>query len=138
MNKTLLVGRLGQDPELRNTNGGLAICNLNVATNEKTKDQDGNWTDATEWHKVTVFGKQAESCNTYLAKGSTVAVVGKNKTSQWTDKDGNTRYTTQVVADHVEFVGSKKDNQTQSPTHTPQAQQQSMPAYGPGEGVIPF
>lgn len=103
MNKVLLLGNLGRDPELRNTNGGTTVCNFSLAINERKKI-GGEWQDHTEWVNVVVFGKTAENCNQYLAKGRQALVEGRLQTRKW-EKDGVTRYSTEVIADRVQFVG---------------------------------
>jgi len=110
VNKVILVGNLGADPEMRHANSGTAIANLRIATSERRKDRDGNWGDHTEWHTVTAFGKTAEACGRFLAKGRQVYVEGKLRTRKWQDKDGRDRWSTEVVADAVQFLGGKGEN----------------------------
>lgn len=105
VNKVIIVGNLGKDPEVRFTPGGKALARFPVATSERWTDQDGNRQERTEWHNVVVWGKQAESCGQYLAKGRQVYVEGSLRTRQYDDKDGNRRYTTEVVARDVRFLG---------------------------------
>ncbi len=106
VNKVFIMGNLGQDPDLRHTaNSNTAVCTLRIATNERKKDQSGNWTDHTEWHSVVVFGNSAENCGKYLKKGRTVFIEGKLQTRKWQDKEGKDRYSTEVIADRIEFVG---------------------------------
>ena len=107
MNKVIIWGRLGADPEVKSTQNGGTVCNLRVATNERTKDKDGNWGDHTEWHRVTVFGKSAENCGQYLSKGKTVLLEGKLRTNKWQAKDGSDRWTTEVIAFNVTFTSPK-------------------------------
>lgn len=107
MNDVTLIGNLGGDPELRYTNGGAAVCNFKLATNERFTDKDGNKQEQTEWHRIVVWGKQAEVCEKYLSKGKQVAIKGQIKTREWEDKDGNRRYTTEITARHVEFLGER-------------------------------
>lgn len=101
LNKVILIGNLGADPEVRFTGSGKAVANLRIATTEK-------WTggENTEWHRVVVFGTQAETCKEYLSKGRQVYVEGRIQTRQWDDKDGNKRYTTEIVAQRILFLGS--------------------------------
>ena len=106
LNEVTLIGHLGQDPELNHTGGGNPVCNLSVATNRVWYDKDKQKKEETEWHKVTVWGKQAESCKEYLSKGKLVAVKGRIATRKWEDKDGQTRYTTEIVSDRVVFLSS--------------------------------
>lgn len=105
VNKVIIVGNLGKDPEVRFTPGGKALARFPVATSERWTDQDGNRQERTEWHNVVVWGKQAETCGQYLAKGRQVYVEGSLRTRQYDDKDGNRRYTTEVVARDVRFLG---------------------------------
>lgn len=105
LNKVFLLGRLGADPELRYSASQMPICNLRIATNERKKTADGNWEEVTEWHSVVTFGKTAENCSQYLAKGRQAFVEGKLSTSKWQDKDGNDRYKTEIIANNVTFVG---------------------------------
>ena len=105
VNKAILVGNLGQDPEMRTTGSGTTVSNLRVATTDRRKDRDGNWTDHTEWHNVVVFGKTAENVGRYCKKGKQLYIEGRIQTRKWQDRDGNNRYSTEVVADQVRFLG---------------------------------
>lgn len=107
VNKVFLLGNLGQDPELRYTQSQSAVCTLSLATGERRKNAEGEWVDHTEWHSVVVWGKQAENCGKYLSKGSQAHIEGRLQTRKWQDKDGNDRYTTEIVATQINFVGSK-------------------------------
>lgn len=104
VNKAIVVGNLGADPEIRYTQSGAAVCNLRVATNEVWTDKEGTRNERTEWHRIVVFGKQAENCEKYLEKGRQVYVEGRIQTQEWEDRDGNTRYTTEIVATTVQFL----------------------------------
>lgn len=104
LNKAMIIGNLGADPDVRFTNSGTPVCDLSVATNEKWKDKSGQKQERTEWHKVTVFGKTAENCGKYLKKGRQVYVEGRIQTEQWEDRDGNKRYTTKIIAQNVTFL----------------------------------
>lgn len=108
MNKVILIGHLGADPEVRYTQGGDAVCNLRLATNERYRDRDGNWTDRTEWHRVVVFGNQAEHCREYLRKGRLVSVEGSLQTREWQDNAGQRRFSTEVKAFRVDFLGGRE------------------------------
>ena len=110
VNKVILIGNLGQKPEVTNSNSGLAICKLRIATSDRRKDSNGDWNNATERHSVVVFGNQAESCGKYLDKGSQVFAEGRLQTNKWEDKEGNTRYTTEVIANQIKFL-SKSGNE---------------------------
>lgn len=100
LNSVHLIGGLGQDPEIRTTQSGTKVANLSVATSSRQKQGD-EWVPKTEWHKVVVFGKTAEFCENYLAKGRTVFIDGRIQTRPWEDKDGNKRYTTEIVANII-------------------------------------
>lgn len=104
--KTIIIGRLGQDPELRYTQGGTPVANMSLATDESYTDQQGNRQKQTEWHKVVTWNKQAETVSNYLAKGRKVLVEGRLQTQKWQDNQGQNRYTTQIKADRVVFMDS--------------------------------
>ena len=114
MNVVIISGNLGANPEVRATASGLAVANLSVATNERVK-QDGEWADHTEWHRITVFGKQAEVCGKFLAKGSKVTVQGKLRTRKFTDKNGQDKWTTEILADSVEFMSQAQTSSEPAP-----------------------
>ena len=107
VNKVILIGNLGQDPELRYTGSGTAVCNLRLATNESYKDSNGELVDKTEWHSVVAWARLAEICGEYLKKGSQVYFEGSLQTRQWEDKDGQTRYTTEIKAREMMMLDSK-------------------------------
>lgn len=107
VNKAILVGHLGKDPELRYTQNQHPVCSFSIATNDRRKDQSGEWTDHTEWHNIVVWGKVAENCSRYLKKGRQVYIEGRLQTRKWQDKEGRDRYTTEIVAQTVQFLGSK-------------------------------
>lgn len=108
VNKVILIGNLGRDPELRYTQGGGPVASLSVATTRKWKNKQSNeLVEETEWHRVSVFGQQAEHCNNYLSKGRMVYVEGRLRTRSYDDKDGIKRYSTEIVADNVVFLGGK-------------------------------
>lgn len=104
LNKAMLIGRLGQDPEIRYTQGGAAVCNFTLATNETWNDKSGNKQEKTEWHRIVVFGKQAENVAKYLKKGRQAYVEGRLQTRDWEDRDGNKRQTTEITAQTVQFI----------------------------------
>ena len=108
INKVILVGNLGRDPELRYTPGGQAVANFTLATSESFTNKDGKREDRTEWHRVVVWGKTAEHCTNYLAKGRQVYIEGRLQTREWEDKDGQKRRTTEVVAQTVQFLGKRE------------------------------
>ncbi len=104
VNKAILVGRLGGDPEIRHTQGGNTVCNFRIATDERWTDKSGQKQEKTEWHRIVVWGKQAESCGQYLQKGRQVYVAGSIETREWTDKNGQRRWTTEIKARNVRFL----------------------------------
>lgn len=106
VNKVILIGRLGNNPEIRYTPSGAAVANFNVATNENWTDKSGQKQERTEWHRVVVWGKIAQLCGEYLAKGRQVYLEGRLQTRQWQDKEGVTKYTTEVIASTVQFLGA--------------------------------
>ncbi len=108
INKVILVGNLGQDPETRYMPSGGAVTNISVATSESWKDkQTGEQKDRTEWHRVAMFNRLAEVAAEYLRKGSQVYIEGKIRTRKWQDKDGNDRYTTEIIADEMQMLGGR-------------------------------
>ncbi|MBT4792090.1 MAG: single-stranded DNA-binding protein [Halobacteriovoraceae bacterium] len=108
VNKVILLGRLGQDPELKYTPSGAAVCNFSLATTESWNDKSsGQKQERTEWHRVVVWGKLAELCNQYLAKGRQAFVEGRLQTRSWDDKSGQKRYTTEINATTVQFIGGQ-------------------------------
>jgi single-strand DNA-binding protein len=116
VNKVVLVGHLGGDPETRFTPSGAAVANFNLATNESWKDANGDFQDKTEWHRCVMFGKSAELAGNLLKKGQLVFTEGKLQSRNWEDKDGIKRYTTEVVCEMFTMLGRKMDNEnSQSP-----------------------
>ena len=105
VNKAIIIGNLGRDPEVRFTSGGRAVAKFSVATTERWTDQQGQRQEKTEWHNIVVWGKQAETCGQYLSKGRQVYVEGRITTRSYDDKEGNKRYTTEIVARDVRFLG---------------------------------
>lgn len=126
-NLVILLGNLGADPELRYTTNQTPVCNFNIATTESWTGNDGQKQEKTEWHRIIVWGKLAENCSKYLAKGRSVLVEGKLQTRKWTDKENVERYTTEIVAHNVTFVGAKpkEDGEGQQQGGGRPAQQQS-------------
>lgn len=115
VNKTIILGRLGQDPEIRNTASGAAVANLSIATSESWKDKtSGEKKEKTEWHRVVLFNRVAEVARDYLKKGSQVYIEGKLQTRKWQDNDGNDRYTTEIVGNELKMLGSKSESTTAS------------------------
>ncbi len=114
LNKVMIIGRLGQNPEKRYTSSGEPVTTFSVATSEFSRDKEGNRQEKTEWHRIVVFGKSAESCSTYLAKGSLAYIEGRLQTNKWQDKQGNDRYTTEIIANNVRFLDKKGENSEQN------------------------
>jgi single-strand DNA-binding protein len=104
-NKIILVGNLGRDPELRYTPQGTPVCSFSMATNERRKDRSGEMQDQTTWFRVTLWGRQAETASQYLTKGRPVYIEGRLRVEEWTDRDGKTRYTLEVHATDMQFIG---------------------------------
>ena len=107
VNKAIIVGNLGNDPEMRTTQGGSQVANFNVATNERFKDGSGEWQERTEWHKIVAWGRTAEICGQYLSKGRSVYIEGRIQTRKWEDKEGQTRYTTEIVCQNMQMLGGR-------------------------------
>jgi len=143
INKVILIGNLGRDPELRYTQGGSAVTNFTLATNEKWRDKDGNNQERTEWHRIVVWGRSAENCAQYLQKGSSVFVEGRLQTREWEDKEGHKRQTTEINAASVQFLsgrgggagGASGGGPTGGPTGGPGG---GGPGPGPSGDDIPF
>jgi len=109
VNKVILLGNLGRDPETRYTTGGDAVTNLNIATSEQWKDKSGEKQERTEWHRVVLFGRQAEIAGEYLKKGRSVYIEGRLQTKKYTDKDGVEKYSTEIVGDRMQLIGGARD-----------------------------
>ena len=107
VNKVILIGNLGKDPEVRNLPDGGSITNFSIATTDSWKDKSGEKQEKTEWHRISTFQKLAEICGTYLKKGSQVYIEGRLQTRKWTDKDGAEKYSTEVIADKMQMLGAK-------------------------------
>lgn len=117
VNKVILIGHLGKDPEMRYTAAGLAVANITVATNEYSKDkQTGEKVEKTEWHRVVFFDKLADIVGQYLRKGSLVYLEGKLQTRKWQDKDGSDRYTTEIIGSDMQMLGGKGETSSYSPS----------------------
>lgn len=110
VNKVILVGNLGNDPEVRYMPNGNAVANLSIATSESWKDQQGQLQEKTEWHKVTMYRRLAEIAGEYLKKGSQIYLEGKLQTRKWQDQQGNDRYTTEVIADQLQMLGGRNES----------------------------
>ena len=141
INKVIIVGNLGQDPETRYMPSGSAVTNMTVATNESWKDkQTGEQKERTEWHRVAMFGRLAEIAAEYLRKGSQVYIEGKLRTRKWQDKQGNDRYTTEIIADEMQMLGGRSGGGGGQPMSS-QSSEPSGPAPAPSDDFdddIPF
>ncbi|MFA9409493.1 MAG: single-stranded DNA-binding protein, partial [Candidatus Dadabacteria bacterium] len=107
VNKVMLIGNLGRDPEIRYTTGGQAVANFTLATTEKYTNKAGEKQEDTEWHRIVAWGRLAEICGEYLSKGRMIYIEGSIKTRSWEDKEGNTRYTTEIVARNMQMLGGQ-------------------------------
>ena len=108
INKVILVGNLGADPDSRTTPGGLTVTNFNLATSDRRKDkQSGDWVEETEWHRIVMFDRLAETAREYLRKGSQVYIEGRIQTRKWQDKEGKDRYTTEIIAREMQMLGGR-------------------------------
>ncbi len=108
INKVILIGNLGRDPELRYTQSGQAVCNFSLATTEKYKDKSGQLQESTEWHRIVAWGKTGELCSQYLAKGRSVYIEGRLQTREWENKEGQKQRTTEINANTVQFLGGPR------------------------------
>lgn len=139
LNKAILIGNLGKDPETRYAPNGDAVCNITVATTETWKDkQTGEKKEATEWHRVVFFGRLAEIAAQYLRKGSQVYVEGRLQTRKWQDKDGGDRYTTEIRGDEMKMLGSKADGASAPQPARQQPSRAPAPSGDLGDDDIPF
>jgi len=138
VNKVILIGNLGNDPETSYMQSGSAVTKLSVATSESWKDKDGNQQERTEWHRVVFFNRLAEVAGEYLSKGSKIYVEGQLRTNKWQDKDGNDRYTTEVIGREMQMLDSRGQGQSQqqsSPSVTEVSNTSSVDDF---EDDIPF
>jgi len=107
VNKAILIGNLGKDPELRYTPSGQAVASFPLATTERYKDKDGNWQERTDWHNIVVWGRQGETTKEYLSKGRSAYIEGRIQTRSYDDRDGNKKWITEIVASRVQFLGGR-------------------------------
>jgi single-strand DNA-binding protein len=138
VNKVILVATMGKDPEIRYMNNGDAVANLSMATSDNWKDKSGDKQERTEWHRVVMFGIQAEIAGEYLKKGSQVYIEGRLQTRKWTDKSNVEHYTTEIVADRMQMLGGKSSasNNASKPSNKSQSNQGGFEAMD--EDLIPF
>jgi single-strand DNA-binding protein len=121
LNKVMLIGNLGKDPEVRFTASGQAVASFSLATSEKFKGKTGEWEERTEWHNITLWGKLAEIAGEYLSKGKTVYIEGRLQTRKWQDKSGNDRYTTDIVGDKMQMLSAKGERSSSEPSSAPKS-----------------
>lgn len=145
VNKVILIGNLGNDPDMRYLPSGDAVANLSIATTDKYKDKNGEMQEVTEWHRVSFFGKTAEICGQYLKKGSSVYVEGSIRTRKWQDKEGNDRYTTEIRGDRMQMLGARPSGGTADMDSAPRTasrpssnSQSPAPASSGGSGFDDF
>ena len=138
VNKVILVGNLGADPEIRYMPNGDAACNCNLATTESWKDKNGEKKEKTEWHKVSFFGKLAEIAGEYLKKGSSCYVEGKLQTRKWQDKEGNEKYTTEIIADRMQMLGEKSGTKEERPAAPKRVEKPTGGGFDDMEDSIPW
>lgn len=115
INKVILIGNLGKDPEVRHLDNGVKVTRFSLATTESYKDRDGNRKEQTEWHNIVLWRGLAEVAERFLKKGNTIYIEGKIRNRQWEDKEGKTRYTTEIQADNMTMLGGRKDNASAAP-----------------------
>ncbi|MFC1608409.1 single-stranded DNA-binding protein [Candidatus Latescibacterota bacterium] len=132
LNKVILIGNLGADPEIKYAASGTAIANLRLATSENRKNREGEWEDITEWHRITMFGKQAETCKDYLRKGSKIYIEGRIQTRSWDDKNGQKQYMTEIVGNTMIMLDSRGQDSSQQGSNYQKPQQD-----GGGSGKAP-
>jgi single-strand DNA-binding protein len=140
LNKVMLIGNLGKDPEVRYTTSGTAVASFSIATTERFKNKNGEWEEKTEWHNITLWSRLAEIAGEYLAKGRTVYIEGRLQTRKWQDRDGRDRYTTEIVGEKMQMLGGKGEGGGRArTTEEPSYEQPSYeePAFNPDDD-IPF
>ena len=135
VNKVILIGNLGKDPEVRYLDSGVAVANFSVATTESYKNKEGERVSQTEWHNIVLWRGLAEVAEKWLKKGSSVYIEGKIRSRKWEDKEGNTRYTTEILADNMTMLGKKEDSSAEKTETTPE--QESIPQEEKGDD-LPF
>jgi len=129
LNKVILIGNLGRDPEARFTQDGTCVCNVNMATTERFKTRNGERQERTEWHRVVLWGKLGEIANQYLHKGSKVYIEGKIETRKWQDRDGNDRYTTEIRAHEMKMLDGRSEGGMSAAPRPAAQQQPQQPSY---------
>ena len=134
VNRVMLIGNLGADPELRHTPNQTAVATLSVATKEVRNDRDGNRQEFTEWHRIVVWGRQAENAAKYLSKGRAVFIEGRLQTRSWEDKNGVKRYSTEIVAQNLQFLGGGRDAGAGQQSYESRNTQRANDSYGQQSG----
>lgn len=139
VNKVIIIGNVGANPEVRYTPSGSAVANFNVATNEAWKDSNGNQQERVEWHRIVAWGKLGEICGEYLKKGSHIYLEGRLRTRSWEDQNGNKRYTTEILASDIQML-DKKPQAAAEEVEVPSAASQSSggPSAAVGDDDLPF
>ena len=137
VNKVILIGNLGKDPEVRYLDSGVAVANFSLATTENYKNKEGERVSQTEWHNIVLWRGLAEVAEKWLKKGSSVYVEGKIRNRKWEDKEGNTRYTTEILGDNITMLGKKNDNSSDAPESTVTTTEESIPEAEKGDD-LPF
>jgi len=140
LNKVMLIGNLGKDPEVRYTGAGTAVASFSLATSEKFKNKSGEWEERTEWHNITLWARLAEIAGEYLAKGKTVYIEGRLQTRKWQDRDGKDRYTTEIVGEKMQMLSGKGEGGGRPAEGRPESQEAPSyeePAFNPDDD-IPF
>jgi len=140
LNKVMLIGNLGKDPEVRYTGAGTAVASFSLATSEKFKNKNGEWEERTEWHNITLWARLAQIAGEYLAKGKTVYIEGRLQTRKWQDRDGKDRYTTEIVGEKMQMLSGKGEGGGRPAAGRPESQEAPSyeePAFNPDDD-IPF
>lgn len=137
VNKVILVGNLGRDAELKFTPSGFPISSFSLATTDRRKDKDNTWQERTEWHRIKLLGKQAESLQDYLKKGKQIYVEGRLETRSWDDKDGQKRYMTEIIADRIQLLGSAGGGRSSSASRGGDDMGDPFDDHGSGGGSMP-
>jgi len=138
LNKAILIGNLGRDPEVRYTPSGVAVANFTIATSENWTNKEGQKETRTEWHRIVAFGKLAEICGEYLSKGRQVYIEGRIQTRDWEDKEGIKRYTTEIVANQMLMLGGRDMGDSGRSQDPPTSEFPGSPGPGPEDDDIPF
>jgi single-strand DNA-binding protein len=139
INKAILIGNLGRDPEIRYTPSGVAVANFSIATTETWTNKDGGKENRTEWHRIVAFGKLGEICGQYLSKGKQVYIEGRIQTREWEDRDNNKRYTTEIVAQQMQMLGTRGPEESGGRSMDPQGGSGAGDPSGPeADDDVPF